>query len=154
MTERLVAEIPAELKDLVDADRRTNKEVVKAALWREFGGERKSSLERRIEEKKHRISMIESERNERNRELEDERTELDALEQKLGAVEEQADEYEAVLRDIETLMHEDGGSVFPEHGRVRDAADAGNVDAEEVIDDLRERNPSLPDGQFTSGSSR
>jgi chromosome segregation ATPase len=84
-TERLVAEIPSELKELVDADRRTNKEIVEAALWREFGGERKGALQRRVEEKRRRISMIETEKNERQRELEEERQALDALESKLEA---------------------------------------------------------------------
>jgi chromosome segregation ATPase len=77
--ERLVAEIPSELKELVDADPRTNKEIVEASLWREFGGERKAALDRRIEEKERRVSMIESEKNERERELKQERTELEAL---------------------------------------------------------------------------
>jgi len=78
-TERLVAELPPELKRLVDADSRTNKEVVEAALWREFGGERLGSLERRIEEKQDRINMIQREKNERERELEQEQEELEAL---------------------------------------------------------------------------
>jgi len=77
--DRLVAEIPSELKELVDADQRSNKEIVIAALWREFGGERMGVLDRRIEEKKRRISIIESEKNERKRELETENEELDAL---------------------------------------------------------------------------
>jgi beta-phosphoglucomutase-like phosphatase (HAD superfamily) len=92
VTERLVAEIPTELKELVDADRRTNKEVVEAALWREFGGERKGALERRIEEKRRRISMLESERNERDREIDEEKQELAALEQKYEAVESEKDD--------------------------------------------------------------
>jgi chromosome segregation ATPase len=86
--ERLVAEIPPELKTLVDADQRTNKEVVEAALWREFGGERLGSLERRIEEKKDRVNMIEREKNERKRELKQEQEELEALQAKREAVKE------------------------------------------------------------------
>lgn len=97
--ERLVAEIPAELKDLVDADRRTNKEIVKAALWREFGGERKGSLQRRIEEKERRISMIESERNERDREIEQERQELEALRAKKEKAQSEKERLLAKARD-------------------------------------------------------
>lgn len=101
--ERLVAEIPESLKALVDADKRTNKEIVQAALWREFGGQRKGALERRIEEQKRRVSIIESERNERNRELEDAKQELEALEQKREMVEDDHQEekerlYEKVRR--------------------------------------------------------
>jgi chromosome segregation ATPase len=80
--ERLVAEVPEELKRLVDADKRTNREIVEAALWTEFGGEKEAAIDRRIEEKKKRISLIKSERNERNRELEEQREELKTLQTK------------------------------------------------------------------------
>jgi len=78
----LSARVPKELKELVDSDQRTNQEVVKAALWREFGGKRVDALDRRIEEKKRRISMVESEKNERERELNEHKRELEALQEK------------------------------------------------------------------------
>lgn len=99
--ERLVAEIPEELKKLVDADERTNKEVVQAALWREFGGERKGALERRAEEQRQRIGMLERERNERNRELEAANEELERIETLL---EQRQSEKEQLLTEArETL---------------------------------------------------
>lgn len=103
--ERLVAEIPAELKGFVDADNRSNKEVVIAALWREFGGERMSALDRRIEEKERRVSMIKSEKNERERELERHREDLEQLRAKRSEVtskkEQQAQELvEGAARDL------------------------------------------------------
>ena len=102
--EMLSARVPAELKRLVDADKRTNQEVVRAALWREFGGERKASIDRRIEEKENRISMIERERNEREREIEEERKELEALKAKQDKIESQhADEHAQVLKKAETI---------------------------------------------------
>jgi len=74
--------LPDELHNLLNADSRSNSEAVEAALWAEYGGEKEAALDRRIEEKKKRISMIESERNERDRELEEERSELNALQAK------------------------------------------------------------------------
>lgn len=145
--------LPDELKALLDADKRSNSEVVEAALWREFGGERKGALQRRVEEKQRRISILESERNERDREIEDARGELEALRRKLEAVEQEADRYERHLEEIENMMHDDGMSVFPEHGSVQDAADTGDVDAEQVIADLRERNPDLSDQRFERGGA-
>jgi len=82
-TVMLSGRVPKELKELVDADRRDNQEVLRAALWREFGGERRGDLERRVEEKERRISMIRTEKNERERELEREESELSALRSKL-----------------------------------------------------------------------
>jgi len=79
----LSGRVPQELKELIDADRRDNQEVLRAALWREFGGERQADIERRIEEKERRVSMIKSEKNERERELHREQNELEALKSKL-----------------------------------------------------------------------
>jgi len=83
--ERLVAEIPSELKALVDADERTNREIVEAALVTEFGGEKKAAIERRIEQRKQRISLLESEKNERSREIEEEEEEIERLRAKKNA---------------------------------------------------------------------
>lgn len=84
----LSVRVPVELKALVDADGRTNQDIVQSALWREFGGEnRQSALERRIEEKENRIGMIERERNERERELERLRDDLEALRAKIESAE-------------------------------------------------------------------
>jgi beta-phosphoglucomutase-like phosphatase (HAD superfamily) len=82
-TERLVAEIPRELKMLVDADRRTNKEVVEAALWTELGGQKQAAIERRIEEKKRTKTNLETQRNEREREIEELKEEIGGLEELL-----------------------------------------------------------------------
>lgn len=97
--ERLVAEIPEELKRLVDADRRANKEAVIAALWREYGGDKMGALDRRIEEIKQRISMVERERNERDRELAELKEDLEALQSKRNVVEDEKETQEEKLQD-------------------------------------------------------
>jgi chromosome segregation ATPase len=78
----LSARVPEELKRLVDADERTNQEIVESALWRDFGGERKAALDRRVEEIENRLGMVKRERNERDRELEELRDELEAIKAK------------------------------------------------------------------------
>lgn len=150
--ERLVAEIPSDLKELVDADQRTIREVVEAALWREFGGRRKSSLERRIEEKERRISIIESERNERERELEEQRDELAALKRELETVEDEQASYETDLDDLLNEMVDTGMHVFEGHGSVQNIAATHDLDQPAVVDDLKdravERDLSLTDARF------
>lgn len=102
--EMLSARIPSELKRLVDVDGRTNQQVVEAALWREFGGERKAAIERRIEEKENRINIIEREKNERKRELEQENAELEALKVKRDKIEGKEDkQHEAAIRKCERV---------------------------------------------------
>jgi len=133
--ERLVAEIPSELKGLVDQDSRTNKEIVQAALWREFGGQRMSALERRIEEKQRRVSMIESEKNERQRELEEERQELEALREKYSAQkQERKEEREDKIAHAAAVLSPDSWlSSMPKHRQIP-AVDSDELQA--VADEL------------------
>jgi len=132
--ERIVAEIPAELKELVDTDKRTNKEIVEAALWREFGGQRKSALQRRIDEKERRISILESERNEREREIEEERQELEALQSKLETTEqEESGQLQSVLQRAEYIPAD------PEHPFVQDNADELGIEPTDLADAIAEK---------------
>lgn len=135
--ERLVAEIPENLKRLVDADERTNKDVVEAALWREFGGERLAPLDRRIEEKKRRLSMLESERNERERELDEEEDELQALKRKRERLEEQkvqeSDQLEEAIERLSDAPRD------PENPAIKTQASKLDMTPEELLEELPDR---------------
>lgn len=135
----LSARVPEELKDLVDADGRANQEVVRAALWREFGGERKSDIQRRIEEKENRVSMIRREKNERDRELEREQNELEALRSKLDAVEQQGGQIESELDEILDQMETEGTHYYPNNGDVTSLATEAGTDAADIIHRLKKR---------------
>jgi uncharacterized protein involved in exopolysaccharide biosynthesis len=87
-TERLVAEIDADLKARAKADPRTIREIVESSLSREFMTGATAAVERRIEEKRSRINQLRQERNERDRELAAEQDELERLERQLEAHEE------------------------------------------------------------------
>lgn len=78
----LSARVSPELKRFVDADERDNQDIIRAALWREFGGEKKAALDRRIEEIEQRVSVVKREKNERQRELEGLQDDLQALKAK------------------------------------------------------------------------
>jgi len=82
-TERLVADIPADLKELVKADPRTIREIVVSSLQREFQTKSTAAVERRIDEKRSRINQLETEKNERKREIAKEQDELERLQQVL-----------------------------------------------------------------------
>lgn len=141
-TTLLGVRVPVELKELVDADRRTNQEIVRAALWREFGGERRSALERRIEEKERRISMIETERNERERELEEMRSDLEALRDKLDGKEDF--QTQIVEEAVETMsIHPDVGH---DHLAAENWADKANLTPEEFWRRYTERWHEVADG--------
>jgi len=86
------------------------------------------------------ISKLQNDREEKDREIE-------RLEQKLDRLAEQDGEYDGHLQSIEANLH-DGKSVFTGHPLVKSAADAGDCDETDVIQDLQERNPELPESQF------
>jgi chromosome segregation ATPase len=65
----MAVRIPAQLKAFVDADDRDNQEVVEVALLREFGGEKVARIDQKIDELDRRISNVKSEKNDREREL-------------------------------------------------------------------------------------
>jgi len=82
-TERLVADIPADLKELVKADPRTIREIVVSSLQREFQTKSTAAVERRMDEKRSRINQLETEKNERKREIAKEQDELERLQRVL-----------------------------------------------------------------------
>lgn len=99
--------IPAELKALVDADRRTNQEVVEAALWTEFGGESKGAVDRRINEIDRRIEAVETERQNRDREIEELRNKKESLQTKKSQMQEARDSLVAQCADTLAYLPED-----------------------------------------------
>ena len=128
--EMLSARVPSELKRLVDADQRSNQEVMEAALWREFGGQRKGAVERRIEEKERRLSMVTSERKERKREEEKIKEKIAALKEKKRAIEENnAEHREEKLRKLKKVPND------PEHTFVQEVADELGIGPEQAIEE-------------------
>lgn len=130
----LSGRVPNELKQLVDADERTNQEVLEAALWREFGGQRKGAVERRIEEQKRKISLIESERNERDRELEEERQTLEALKEKHTAIEQREESQKELMQDV--IDKCTGIPNDPTNPAIKKQAGRVGMTPEELIDEL------------------
>jgi len=134
--ERLVAEIPPELKRMVDADRRTNREVVEAALWREFGGKKKGLIETQIDRKAEQLESITSERDELDSEASRLRSELEALRQRLDEA-EASDSYEDSLRSLLEKIESDGSHIWPDHNEVGELANMSGQPPADVIADAR-----------------
>lgn len=69
------------------------------------------------------------------------------LEEKLTTHRSRKDKYEAHIESLEQLLY-DGTHVDPGHPVVEKAADAANLNPEEVIAELQERNSHIPDYAF------
>lgn len=101
-------------------------------------------LEELRDEKREKIQ----DRNQLDAEIEDLEVKIERAEKRLDELEDKMGEYEGMLQMMESQMHENDLHVDPGHGKIRDAAKKAGCDPSDVIDDLRERNPDLPESQF------
>ena len=142
--ERLVAEIPSNLKERVNADPRDIKEVVIDALKTEFCTADDAAVRRRIDEKETRIANVRSERNQRNRELEELQSELESLKTQLQTSEEiEQAKQDAIDERLEALQ-DVRGTVDESHPTVEALArEHFSNDRTAALEAMQERNDEL-----------
>jgi len=137
---QLKVRVPDELKDLVDADQRNNKEVVKAALWSEFGGRKKSALEAKKQHKIEQLQAIEREIDKEREDKERVRSEVEALEAKIEKMdEEKVSRQEFVDSLLDELLDGDLGNLVPDVITSREGYDRLDDGADELHDLAKER---------------
>jgi len=88
-----------------------------------------------------------SEIREAEAELEEIEDQIARVEERLDNMERREDKYEASIEMLEQTLR-DGGHVFEDHGQVIKAAKIGGKETEDVIAELQERNPTIPDYAF------
>lgn len=130
-TERLVADIDPDLKARAKADPRPIREIVESSLQREFSTGASAAVERRIDEKRQRINMLERERNERDREIAAERDELERLESRLKTFDDSEDDRLQEARDALEKTPKD-----PENPAIKKWASKLAMTPEELINEL------------------
>jgi DNA repair exonuclease SbcCD ATPase subunit len=84
-------------------------------------------------------------------ELEELRNRKTQLSDRIAEAESRTAEYEE-KRDTLLSMLDDGDCLWPSHGTVQEAASVNGKTPDEVIDELRELRPHLPDDRFTEGT--
>jgi NTP pyrophosphatase (non-canonical NTP hydrolase) len=97
--------IPKSLKQLIDADQRTNQQVLQSALWDEFGGERVGDIENKLKEKQSRKQTLEQGIGWRSEELDDVEQEIEALERKKKRLETDKEELWQEALDVVTIAN-------------------------------------------------
>jgi len=106
-------------------------------------GDETSELERKkaeLRDVRGRKDELRQERRRINAELESQEDRETRLEEQIAQLEERDDKFSTVVETLETMLL-DGARIFPE--RVDD-----DLDAQRVIDELKERNPDVPDSAF------
>lgn len=128
--------IPPELHRLVNADARNNGEVAKAALWREYGGEKKGALEQRVEEIEDREENIKNEIQNRKDELEELNIEKQHYMEKIDELENGFIDDEDYNNARELL--DEGERLFDTHDFVESLANKYDADENKVLDELKD----------------
>lgn len=146
---RFNVKMPQRLRD--DAKRNTERgelsEAVRDLFRRRAYGEGATSgsseLERakaELRDVRNRIDDLRRERRQIDAEIESQETRETRLEERVSSLEEKSDKFGTVVETLETML-KDGARIFP--GRVDD-----DLNADAVIQELKERNPDVPDDAF------
>lgn len=91
-----------------------------------------------IEREQEKLDDARSERDRAERAVDHHTSRLDVLRERQQLLTETQSDYETLLDQLEESVRS-GGSIFPTHGRVKDAADAGGVSPHVVIADVQKR---------------
>lgn len=143
--ERLHVYLDSELKRLVDADSRTNKDVVNAELWRAFGGQKQGALENRIALKEQQLDALKGEKSQIQNEIQDVEHELHALKEQVEQMEQEAVDYEEFLDGLLTWIDE-GKRCTPDYIEGRDEFTTFDKPADEIVNDCKQRAVELGNG--------
>jgi len=108
----------------------------------------KDALEAIREDKRE----LRQDRDDIERQLEEKSREEERIEQRLDALREQDGEYDGVLAMLEEDLH-DGVRILGGGDKIKKAARIGDCTTDDVIDDLKERNPDVPEKAYRPSRS-
>lgn len=108
---------------------------------------KRERLHKRLAERREEKDNLRAQKRELEAELEEVEGDIARIEERLDGMERQEDKYDATLEMLEETLHA-GGRVFEEHGQVMKAAKIGGKEPADVVDELQERNPAIPDHAF------
>lgn len=111
----------------------------------------RSRLEREIEKIDDELTKKRAERRDINTEIENLEQRRANYEKKISNLSSKEDKYEAKLEGLESRLLDEATRLWTDHPAVKDAAVTGEVDPEAVVEDLKERNPEVPDYAFQQG---
>lgn len=155
--ERLVAEIPAHLKERVDMDSKTIKEVVTEALQVYYGvadGDGLQALRHRLEQEQERKERLRREKKRKEEKLNETDENIQRLQSQLEEFTAEIDDYDEELSDLVAQAKEnDGMNVIPDIKPVKDIADRHDKSPEKVVEDVKDRS-DLPKHRFIAGPGR
>lgn len=152
--ERLVAEIPAHLKERVDVDEKTNKAVVTEALRVYYGvadGDGLQALRHRHEQERERLERLQDREEELKERKKEAREKVERLQSQLQEFTANLDDYEAELEDVVAWAKEGKTrNIVDDLKMVREIAGRHDKTPETVVNDIKDRS-DLPEEKFIRG---
>lgn len=119
--------------------------VTRIAFGEDLG--QRSRLERQLEDLRDRRDELRRERRSLDAEIENIDSRIDGVEKRISQLSSQEERYEAKLESLEHRLRAEG-RLFPEHSAVREVAKEAEREPEGVIEDLKGRNPDVPEYAF------
>lgn len=116
------------------------------------GAETLAQLEVRLRRTRRERESIESRIESLQDELAEVRERETELQEEIREYEQETTEYERLMGEMSAMLR-DGKSVFPTHGKVKTAASVKGCGVDEVVSELKDRNPDIPEEQFQEGAT-
>lgn len=105
---------------------------------------RREELRDKLKKKREEDRKLQREINAKKAEQQDVQREIRDLENELDEIRDSDAEYQGMLEAIESDL-QDGTRIDPESRKIEKAAEAAGKSTGEVLNDLRERNPDVPE---------
>ena len=106
-----------------------------------------SRLTDRLQTLRENRRSLRQERDNIETELDETNRKIERIEQRLDSLREQEGQYDGVLAMLEEDLH-DGMRIVGGSNKIKRAAQLGDCSVDEVIEDLKERNPDVPADAF------
>lgn len=155
-TVRVNVEVPQSVRDTAKkklGHGGISKEVRNRLREIAFGPElnQRSRLERQRQDLADELRGLREERRGIDSQIETVENRIDAVDDQLASLSSREEKFEAKVEELESRLRRDGVRIDPEHPAVVRAAATGGVEPEGVLEELKERNPDVPDFAFEDG---
>lgn len=124
---------------------------VREALRRVAFGEdmnQRSRLEQQMEVLRDEREELRAERREIDAKIENIESKIDGIQDDISQLSSEEERYDSKLEELEYRVREDGTRLWPENSHVERVAKEAQREPEAVVNDLKKRNPDIPDYAF------
>lgn len=111
----------------------------------------RSRLERQLEELQEERDDLRAQRREIEASIETVETKINGVQHDISQLSSQEERYEAKLEELEFDLREGGKRFYPGYKRIERIAGETQRESEAIIEDLKARNPDIPDFAFEEG---